>query len=97
MLLNIDSCNTDFTGEDKMLVMGEYCEEHPVILSQPGIASKIKNFFMRRQGINWGEKQRSPIFRFSDSCYRANRFRTLETVCPEHRSTLSTMMAAEQK
>ncbi|KAF1769961.1 hypothetical protein GCK72_001778 [Caenorhabditis remanei] len=39
----------DLSGKDENLVMIEYSEEHPVILSQPGMASKMKNYFKRRQ------------------------------------------------
>ncbi|CAO4362636.1 unnamed protein product [Caenorhabditis nigoni] len=39
----------DLSGRDEKLVMIEYCEEHPVLLGQPGMASKMKNYFKRRQ------------------------------------------------
>lgn len=37
----------DLSGKDETLVMIEYSEEHPVVLSQPGMASKLKNYFKR--------------------------------------------------
>jgi transcription initiation factor TFIID subunit 1 len=37
----------DLSARDGALVMLEYCEEHPPLLSQPGMASKIRNYFKR--------------------------------------------------
>lgn len=38
----------DLTGKDGELVMIEYCEEHPPLLSQVGMCSKIKNYYKRK-------------------------------------------------
>uniref|UniRef100_A0A1I7TBT1 Transcription initiation factor TFIID subunit 1 n=1 Tax=Caenorhabditis tropicalis TaxID=1561998 RepID=A0A1I7TBT1_9PELO len=55
---------TDLTGKDETLVMVEYSEEHPVILSQPGMASKMKNYFKRRQG-----NDSEPTFDFGEMAF----------------------------
>lgn len=37
----------DLTGRDGELILLEYCEEHPPLLSQVGMCAKIKNFYKR--------------------------------------------------
>jgi transcription initiation factor TFIID subunit 1 len=37
----------DLTGRDGELVLIEYCEEHPPLLSQVGMCSKLKNYYKR--------------------------------------------------
>lgn len=37
----------DLTGMDSNLVLIEYSEEHPSLLSQPGMASRIRNYYKR--------------------------------------------------
>jgi transcription initiation factor TFIID subunit 1 len=37
----------DLTGRDGELILIEYCEEHPPLLSQVGMCSKIKNYYKR--------------------------------------------------
>lgn len=37
----------DLTGKDGDLILTEYSEEHPPLMSQVGMASKIKNFYRR--------------------------------------------------
>lgn len=37
----------DLSGKDGELLLLEYSEEHPPLLSQPGMASKIKNYYKR--------------------------------------------------
>ena len=37
----------DLSGRDGELLLFEYSEEHPPLLSQPGMASKIKNYYKR--------------------------------------------------
>ncbi|EGT31438.1 hypothetical protein CAEBREN_07628 [Caenorhabditis brenneri] len=54
----------DLSGKDETLVMIEYSEEHPVMLSQPGMASKIKNYFKRRQG-----NDTEPTFDFGEMAF----------------------------
>lgn len=38
----------DLTGKDGEMLMIEYCEEHPPLLSQVGMCSKIKNYYKRK-------------------------------------------------
>lgn len=40
----------DVSGKDGELVLFEYSEEHPPLLSLIGMASKIKNYFKRKPG-----------------------------------------------
>uniref|UniRef100_A0A8R1HHI9 Transcription initiation factor TFIID subunit 1 histone acetyltransferase domain-containing protein n=1 Tax=Caenorhabditis japonica TaxID=281687 RepID=A0A8R1HHI9_CAEJA len=54
----------DLSGKDETLVMVEYSEEHPVVLSQPGMASKIKNYFKRRQA-----NDTEPTFDFGEMAF----------------------------
>jgi transcription initiation factor TFIID subunit 1 len=37
----------DLSGKDGTLLLVEYSEEHPPLLSQPGMASKIRNYYKR--------------------------------------------------
>lgn len=37
----------DLSARDSELLLLEYCEEHPPLLSQPGMASRIKNYYKR--------------------------------------------------
>ena len=37
----------DLTGRDGSLVLLEYSEEHPLLLSQTGMASRIRNYYKR--------------------------------------------------
>lgn len=37
----------DLTGKDGDLILAEYSEEHPPLMSQVGMASKIKNYYKR--------------------------------------------------
>ncbi|CAI2299008.1 unnamed protein product [Caenorhabditis sp. 36 PRJEB53466] len=54
----------DLSGKDETLVMIEYSEEHPVVLSQPGMASKMKNYFKRRQA-----NDTEPTFDFGEMAF----------------------------
>ncbi|KAI1731322.1 bromodomain-containing protein [Ditylenchus destructor] len=38
----------DLSARDSELLLLEYCEEHPPLLSQPGMASRIKNYYKRK-------------------------------------------------
>ncbi|CAI5438375.1 unnamed protein product [Caenorhabditis angaria] len=40
----------DLTGLDGDLILIEYSEEHPVVLSQPGMSGKLKNYYKRKPG-----------------------------------------------
>lgn len=37
----------DLSGKDSTLLLMEYSEEHPPLLNQPGMASKIRNYYKR--------------------------------------------------
>ena len=43
----------DLTPCDSHLVLFEYCEEHPPLLSNIGMASKVKNYY-RRPEVGYG-------------------------------------------
>ncbi|CAD6184372.1 unnamed protein product [Caenorhabditis auriculariae] len=40
----------DLSGRDGDLVLIEYSEEHPSVLSQPGMAGKMRNYYKRKPG-----------------------------------------------
>ena len=44
----------DLTGKDGALLLFEYCEEHPPLLNQVGMCSKIKNYYKRKAGKDAG-------------------------------------------
>uniref|UniRef100_UPI00358DE281 transcription initiation factor TFIID subunit 1-like isoform X2 n=1 Tax=Myxine glutinosa TaxID=7769 RepID=UPI00358DE281 len=44
----------DLTGRDGELVLAEYSEEHPPLLNQIGMATRIKNFYKRKPGKDPG-------------------------------------------
>uniref|UniRef100_A0AC35TFR1 Bromo domain-containing protein n=1 Tax=Rhabditophanes sp. KR3021 TaxID=114890 RepID=A0AC35TFR1_9BILA len=54
----------DLTGMDGSLCMFEYLEEHPPLLNQPGMASKIKNYHRRKPGVD-----SEPTFEFGSLTY----------------------------
>ncbi|GMT19156.1 hypothetical protein PFISCL1PPCAC_10453, partial [Pristionchus fissidentatus] len=39
---------SDLSGRDGQLLLMEYSEEHPILLSQPGMASRIRNYHKRK-------------------------------------------------
>ena len=40
----------DLTGRDGELILIEFCEEHPPLMNQVGMCSKIKNYYKRKAG-----------------------------------------------
>lgn len=38
----------DLSGKDGDLILVEFCEEHPPLISQVGMCTKIKNYYKRR-------------------------------------------------
>lgn len=40
----------DLSGKDGDLIVIEYCEEHPPLLSQVGMCSRLKNYYKRKYG-----------------------------------------------
>ncbi|XP_052869820.1 transcription initiation factor TFIID subunit 1 [Anopheles cruzii] len=55
----------DLTGRDGELILIEFCEEHPPLMNQVGMASKIRNFYKRKIGKDPGP----PEFRFGETHY----------------------------
>ncbi|KJH47153.1 Bromodomain protein [Dictyocaulus viviparus] len=54
----------DLSGRDGDLILLEYSEEHPPLLCQPGMASKIKNYYKKKPG-----KDVDPDFEYGDMAY----------------------------
>lgn len=40
----------DLSGRDGELVLVEFCEEHPPLINQVGMCSRIKNYYKRCVG-----------------------------------------------
>ncbi|XP_025197408.1 transcription initiation factor TFIID subunit 1 [Melanaphis sacchari] len=55
----------DLTGRDGSIILVEYCEEHPPLLNQVGMCSKIKNYYKRKIGKDPGP----PNLRFGEIAY----------------------------
>ncbi|XP_008178827.1 transcription initiation factor TFIID subunit 1 isoform X2 [Acyrthosiphon pisum] len=55
----------DLTGRDGSIILVEYCEEHPPLLNQVGMCSKIKNYYKRKIGKDPGP----PSLRFGEIAY----------------------------
>ncbi|VDP35398.1 unnamed protein product [Soboliphyme baturini] len=55
----------DLSGKDGELIFAEYSEEHPPLLMQPGMATKIKNYYKRRPGKESSE----PTFEYGETAY----------------------------
>ncbi|VVC24131.1 Bromodomain, conserved site,Transcription initiation factor TFIID subunit 1, domain of unknown [Cinara cedri] len=55
----------DLTGRDGSIILIEYCEEHPPLLNQVGMCSKIKNYYKRNIGKDAGP----PTLQFGETAY----------------------------
>ena len=44
----------DLTGKDGDLILVEYCEEYAPLLSQVGMATRVKNYYKRCAGNDKG-------------------------------------------
>ena len=55
----------DVSGKDGDLILCEYTEEHPPLMMQVGMATKIKNYYKRRLGKDSG----APEFEFGETIY----------------------------
>ncbi|XP_064482007.1 transcription initiation factor TFIID subunit 1-like isoform X2 [Ornithodoros turicata] len=55
----------DLTGRDGELILSEYSEEHPPLVMQVGMATKIKNYYKRKQGKDVGP----PEFKYGETAY----------------------------
>ncbi|VDK77693.1 unnamed protein product [Onchocerca ochengi] len=54
----------DLSGKDSTLLLMEYSEEHPPLLNQPGMASKIRNYYKRKVG-----KETDPEYEFGETAF----------------------------
>uniref|UniRef100_A0A1Y1KST2 Transcription initiation factor TFIID subunit 1 n=1 Tax=Photinus pyralis TaxID=7054 RepID=A0A1Y1KST2_PHOPY len=55
----------DLTGRDGDLVLIEFCEEHPPLMNQVGMCSKLKNYYKRKAGKDQGP----PMYRYGEVAY----------------------------
>ncbi|XP_016841601.1 transcription initiation factor TFIID subunit 1 [Nasonia vitripennis] len=55
----------DLTGRDGELVLIEFSEEHPPLINQVGMCSKIKNYYKRKAGKDTGP----PNFKYGETAY----------------------------
>lgn len=55
----------DLTGMDGDLFLAEYSEEHPPLINQVGMATKIKNYYKRKPG----KDSNPPVFKFGELAY----------------------------
>ncbi|XP_046390335.1 transcription initiation factor TFIID subunit 1 [Ischnura elegans] len=55
----------DLTGKDGDLILIEFCEEHPPLMNQVGMCSKVKNYYKRRAGKDGGPKE----YRYGEVAY----------------------------
>ncbi|XP_049784763.1 transcription initiation factor TFIID subunit 1 isoform X1 [Schistocerca cancellata] len=55
----------DLTGRDGDLVLIEFCEEHPPLINQVGMCSKVKNYYKRKAGKDQGPQE----YRYGEIAY----------------------------
>ncbi|XP_022915910.2 transcription initiation factor TFIID subunit 1 [Onthophagus taurus] len=55
----------DLTGRDGDLILVEFCEEHPPLINQVGMCSKIKNYYKRKAGKDTGP----PTYKYGETAY----------------------------
>uniref|UniRef100_A0A224Z6D9 Transcription initiation factor TFIID subunit 1 n=1 Tax=Rhipicephalus zambeziensis TaxID=60191 RepID=A0A224Z6D9_9ACAR len=55
----------DLTGRDGEVILSEYSEEHPPLVMQVGMATKIKNYYKRRPGKDSG----APEYKYGETAY----------------------------
>ncbi|XP_071554239.1 transcription initiation factor TFIID subunit 1 [Temnothorax nylanderi] len=55
----------DLTGRDGELVLVEFSEEHPPLMNQVGMCSKVKNYYKRRAGKDQGPQ----TYRYGETAY----------------------------
>ncbi|XP_055631687.1 transcription initiation factor TFIID subunit 1 isoform X2 [Toxorhynchites rutilus septentrionalis] len=53
----------DLSGRDGELILVEFCEEHPPLMNQVGMATKIKNYYKRKAAKDSG----LPEFRYGET------------------------------
>ncbi|KAL1517978.1 hypothetical protein ABEB36_001670 [Hypothenemus hampei] len=55
----------DLTGRDGDLILVEFCEEHPPLMNQVGMCSKIKNYYKRKAAKDSGP----PTYKYGETAY----------------------------
>ncbi|KYN38772.1 Transcription initiation factor TFIID subunit 1 [Trachymyrmex septentrionalis] len=55
----------DLTGRDGELVLLEFSEEHPPLMNQVGMCSKVKNYYKRRAGKDQGPQ----TYKYGETAY----------------------------
>lgn len=55
----------DLTGKDGDLILVEFCEEHPPLVNQVGMCSKMKNYYKRKAGKDTGP----PAYKYGEVAY----------------------------
>lgn len=55
----------DLTGRDGELALIEFSEEHPPLMNQVGMCSKVKNYYKRRAGKDQGP----PTYKYGETAY----------------------------
>ncbi|EFN79615.1 transcription initiation factor TFIID subunit 1 [Harpegnathos saltator] len=55
----------DLTGRDGELVLIEFSEEHPPLMNQVGMCSKVKNYYKRRAGKDQGPQ----TYKYGETAY----------------------------
>lgn len=55
----------DLTGRDGDIIFIEFCEEHPPLINQVGMCSKIKNYYKRKAGKDTGP----PAYKYGETAY----------------------------
>lgn len=55
----------DLSGKDGDIILVEFCEEHPPLMNQVGMCSKIKNYYKRKASKDSGP----PDFRYGETAY----------------------------
>ncbi|XP_037910415.1 transcription initiation factor TFIID subunit 1 isoform X2 [Hermetia illucens] len=55
----------DLSGKDGDIILCEFCEEHPPLMNQVGMCSKIKNYYKRKAAKDSGP----PEFKYGETAY----------------------------
>ncbi|XP_017772378.1 PREDICTED: transcription initiation factor TFIID subunit 1 isoform X3 [Nicrophorus vespilloides] len=55
----------DLTGRDGDIILLEFCEEHPPLMNQVGMCSKLKNYYKRKAGKDSGP----PTYKYGETAY----------------------------
>ncbi|XP_055848385.1 transcription initiation factor TFIID subunit 1 isoform X1 [Episyrphus balteatus] len=55
----------DLSGKDGDIILAEFCEEHPPLMNQVGMCSKIKNYYKRKAAKDSGPQE----FKYGEVAY----------------------------